>query len=57
MKDSVLKLMDPEILEGMKQLAPELTEGGPIDQSYLAMREMVKAWSGKETYFSTGLNS
>lgn len=57
MKDSVLKLMDPEILEGMKQLAPELTAGGPIDQSYLAMREMVKAWSGKETYFSTGLNS
>ena len=42
MSERILKLMDPEILEGMKQLPPELTEGGPIDQSYLAMREMIK---------------
>ncbi len=34
--------MDPEILEGMQALPKELTEGGPIDQSYLAMREMIK---------------
>jgi acetyl esterase/lipase len=44
--EKILQLMDPEILEGMKQLPPELTEGGPIDQSYLAMREMIK---GMET--------
>jgi len=46
MSERILKLMDPEILEGMKQLPPELTQGGPIDQSYLAMREMIK---GMET--------
>lgn len=42
MSNSILQLMDPEILEGMKRLPPELTEGGPIDQSYLAMRELIK---------------
>jgi acetyl esterase/lipase len=42
MSERILKLMDPEILEGMKQLPQELTQGGPIDQSYLAMREMIK---------------
>jgi acetyl esterase/lipase len=42
MSERILKLMDPEILEGMNQLPPELTQGGPIDQSYLAMREMIK---------------
>jgi acetyl esterase/lipase len=42
MNDSILKLMDPEILDGMKQLPTELTEGGPIDQSYLTMRELIK---------------
>jgi len=42
MSDNILKLMDPEILEGMKRLPPELTEGGPINQSYLAMRELIK---------------
>lgn len=42
MEERILKLMDPEILEGMKQLPPELTEGGPIDQSYLLMREIIK---------------
>jgi len=42
MREEILNLMDPEILEGMKQLPPELTEGGPIDRSYLAMREMIK---------------
>jgi len=46
MNGNILTLMDPEILEGMKQLPPALTEGGPIDQSYLAMREMIK---GMET--------
>ncbi len=34
--------MDLEILEGMKLLPSELTQGGPIDQSYLAMRELIK---------------
>lgn len=43
MSDRILQLMDPEILEGMKQLPPELIEGGPIDQSYLAMRELIKS--------------
>lgn len=42
MNESILKLMDPEILEGMKQLPKELTQGGPIDQSYLAMRDLIK---------------
>ena len=42
MSEKILQLMDPEILEGMEQLPKELTEGGPIDQSYLAMREMIK---------------
>ncbi len=42
MNDTILNLMDPEILEGMKQLPPELTEGGPIDQAYLGMRELIK---------------
>jgi acetyl esterase/lipase len=42
MSENILKLMDPEILEGMKQLPAELTQGGPIDQSYLLMREMIK---------------
>lgn len=42
MSENILKLMDPEILEGMKRLPPELTEGGPIDQSYLTMRELIK---------------
>lgn len=42
MSDKILKLMDPEILEGMQQLPPVLTEGGPIDQSYLGMRELIK---------------
>ncbi len=34
--------MDPEILEGMQLLPTELTEGGPIDQSYQAMRTIIK---------------
>lgn len=42
MKEKILELMDLEILEGMKQLPKELTEGGPIDQSYLPMRELIK---------------
>lgn len=42
MEERILKLIDSEILEGMKQLPPELTKGGSIDQSYLLMREIIK---------------
>lgn len=42
MEERILRLMDSEILEGMKQLPHELTEGGPIDQLYLKMREIIK---------------
>ena len=42
MHQTIFQLMDPEILEGMKLLPPELTQGGPIDQSYLALRELIK---------------
>lgn len=42
MSDRMLKLIDPEILEGMKQLPSELTQGGPLDQSYLSLRAIIK---------------
>ncbi len=42
MNEQILSLMDPEILEGMKQLPAELTQGGPIDQSYPMLRELIK---------------
>ena len=42
MNEKILKLVDPEILEGMKQLPPELAEGGPIEQSYPSIRELLK---------------
>jgi len=42
MNHKILETMDPEILQGMQQLPKELTEGGPIDQSYLALREFIR---------------
>ncbi len=42
MSDKILKLIDPEILEGLNQLPPELTQGGPVEQSYLNIRALLK---------------
>ncbi|HMP26230.1 MAG TPA: alpha/beta hydrolase [Saprospiraceae bacterium] len=42
MNEKILKLIDPEILEGMKQLPAELAQGGPIEQSYPSIRELLK---------------
>jgi acetyl esterase/lipase len=42
MDEQILKLMDPEILEGMKQLPPEFTEGGPINEAYPSLRELIR---------------
>ncbi len=42
MSEKILNLIDPEIVEGMKQLPPELNQGGPIEQSYLNIRELLK---------------
>ncbi len=42
MDNNILKLIDPEILEGMQALPAELTQGGPIEQSYQSIRELLK---------------
>ncbi len=42
MNEKILKLIDPEILEGMNQLPPELAQGGPVEQSYPSIRELLK---------------
>lgn len=42
MSEQILKLIDPEILEGMNQLPSELSQGGPIEQSYPSIRALLK---------------
>jgi acetyl esterase/lipase len=42
MNEKILKLIDPEILEGMQQLPAELTQGGLVEQSYPSIRALLK---------------
>lgn len=42
MNNSILELIDPEILEGFKQLPPELSSDNSVDQNYLTLRELSK---------------